>query len=211
MNTSENVVQLAMISIIYHLRICINRIRHLIKNIVSRLLFIQDLVKLRCFSLKCHTKIRYHHKCNQIWDDPVIIFATPYALLRYVELLSGQFASMKHVYTYCPLFDKCRRVFLFIQLLEMMLYKDEIFNLNIFRSTGVNWIILLFSIKAAKLYLVPIKQLRNCSAANESKDETNFLNCDWNINFLWSYFWRDFRQACQPCASFQYKQIFVSI
>lgn len=128
----------------------------------------------------------------------------------YVELLSGQFASVKHVYTYCSLFDKCRQVFLFIQLLEMAPYRDEILHLNIFQSTRVNWIIPLFAIKAAKLYLVLIKQSRNYLAANESEAETDLLNCDWNINFLWGYFLTDFEQAhCQ--ISFQYEQIFVLI
>lgn len=103
----------------------------------------------------------------------------------YVELFSGQFVFVKHIYTYCTLFDKSCQVFMFVQPLQKAPYRDEIFGLDIFQSTKTDQIVPLFSVRPAKLYFVPINQSKNNPIPAKVVHKIDLLHCDWNINFFW--------------------------
>lgn len=112
---------------------------------------------------------------------------------KYIELFSEKIRSMQYIYIYCLSFDNTCQYFLFIQLLKIASYKDDVFNLNIFHYTNINQIVTLFTIKPAKLYFIPIKWSKNAPLLSRLNAKKNYIYCDWNINFLWYNCWFFFR------------------
>lgn len=77
--------------------------------------------------------------------------------------MSGQFALLKHIYTYCPPFDEDRHVFFGVQHLEKASYRDEVLQLDVYYQVEdqIHQIVPLTFIDSAKFYFVSLNRAKN--------------------------------------------------
>lgn len=66
----------------------------------------------------------------------------------------------------------------------MVFYRDKIFDLDIFQTTGSDQVVSQVPVKSVKLYLVLINWSRTNPIPSAVKDEIDLVHCDWDINFL---------------------------
>ncbi len=87
-----------------------------------------------------------------------------------------------HIYSHAFNQYAIRRVYVWVRILELISYMNDILQLNIFQLTKLQRIVSLSLIEEEKSYIISIsKHVNHKNFDNFS----NLLHCNWMINFLW--------------------------
>ena len=104
----------------------------------------------------------------------------------YVKLSTDELIQMYHIYTHAFDYENLRRVFVWICLFENSSYQNEIFQLKIYKLNKIKKnIVFLIFILNEKTYLISIVRKLNDSSFLKTDQKTDFLYCNWIVNFLW--------------------------
>ena len=114
----------------------------------------------------------------------------------YIKLTSGELALIQQIYTHAFKYEGIRRLFvwclfvwcLFIwcQFIRAVSYRDEILQLDVYKTTMTDKIIPLTSLCDEKVYIIPVAGRYNNDNSNvdDNFHGPDLLHCNWKINFF---------------------------
>ena len=102
----------------------------------------------------------------------------------YVRLVSTEYVKIRYIFTHAFDQENLRRVFVWIQHLELLSNVDRLLRLSLYKPVSTEAIVPLSSIIDDAIYMIPTTNFLKKQNNREENLHLNLMHCNWNINFL---------------------------